>query len=284
MMKKDFRIVLVSPENYGHLATVRELIIGLCTSIKKLGYNCEVKFFDFDYKKINIIVGYHLVPYDSIPKDLDYVVLQLEQFFEEDGIFSVPERRVHILDILKSAYKVWDVFIYNIDFLKKYGIEANYLKIGYSEALEELNINTKKTIDVLFYGAVNERRRKILDEIETNKIRFKYLFGVYGEERNKYIEKSRIVLNIHSYNYNYFESVRVSYLLNNGIPVLSEFSKDYPWENVPLLMVKKEEIVSALKNLLKQPKELKEYGILCKELFKKYYPQEALIEPLIKEL
>ena len=43
------------------------------------------------------------------------------------------------------------------------------------------------------------------------------LFGDYGEVRDRWIARSRVVLNIHFYDIKVAEQVRLSYLLNNGV-------------------------------------------------------------------
>ncbi len=59
--------------------------------------------------------------------------------------------------------------------------------------------------------------------------RLRTLFGVYGRERDGHIARSRIVLNVHYYERQIMEQVRVSYLLNNRRFVLSEASADNPY-------------------------------------------------------
>ncbi|MHC4843687.1 MAG: hypothetical protein ACYTEE_07795, partial [Planctomycetota bacterium] len=57
------------------------------------------------------------------------------------------------------------------------------------------------------------------------------LFGVYGVERDHYISRAKIVLNIHFYETKVFEIVRVSYLLANKKFVISEPGNDQELES-----------------------------------------------------
>jgi hypothetical protein len=50
------------------------------------------------------------------------------------------------------------------------------------------------------------------------------LFGVYGEQRDAIIARSKLVLNIHYYPAKIFEIVRISWLLANAVCVVSEDS------------------------------------------------------------
>jgi hypothetical protein len=55
---------------------------------------------------------------------------------------------------------------------------------------------------------------------------------VYGDERDRLIARSRVVLNVHYYEAKVFEIVRVSYLLGNGRAVVSERGAE-PAEEAP---------------------------------------------------
>ena len=50
----------------------------------------------------------------------------------------------------------------------------------------------------------------------------KSLFGVYGKERDAWIERSKLVINHHYYQSQIFEVVRVFYLLTNSVAVVGE--------------------------------------------------------------
>ena len=78
-----------------------------------------------------------------------------------------------------------------------------------------------KDIDVLFYGAVNDRRKGVVHELR-KRLRTEWLFGIYGEERDAYIARAKIVLNVHFYEAMILEQVRLAYLLNNRCFVVSE--------------------------------------------------------------
>jgi hypothetical protein len=88
-----------------------------------------------------------------------------------------------------------------------------------------------KEIDVLFYGSLNPRRKVILDRIVAQ-CKLRHLFGVYGEQRDALIARSKIVLNLHCTPAQIFEQTRVSYLLNNAQFVLCETSPGNPYEGI----------------------------------------------------
>ena len=98
----------------------------------------------------------------------------------------------------------------NIERLNKEGFfNTSIFEIGYHKKLERIEKQKQKNIDVLMYGSMNERRKKIVDGLKEKKLNVKVLFGIYGAQRDEYISRSKIVLNIHFYNSQLFEIVRV---------------------------------------------------------------------------
>jgi hypothetical protein len=89
----------------------------------------------------------------------------------------------------------------------------------------------KTAIDVLYYGQVSERRQQLLNALAT-RCRLQVIRDVYGVQRDAYIARSKIVLNIHRYEAPIFEQVRVSYLLNNSRCVVSEDSPYNPYRGM----------------------------------------------------
>jgi SAM-dependent methyltransferase len=84
----------------------------------------------------------------------------------------------------------------------------------------------RQDVDVLFYGVVNERRRAILDALAAAGLVVKALPGIYGAERDAWIARSKLVLNVHYYDDKVHELVRTSYLLANRKAVVSECDDD----------------------------------------------------------
>jgi hypothetical protein len=88
----------------------------------------------------------------------------------------------------------------------------------------------EEDIDILLYGSLNERRLNILKQLHNIGLKVEALFGVYGKQRDHYISRSKIVLNIHYYEAKVFEIVRVYYLLANKKFVISEPGNDQKLE------------------------------------------------------
>jgi SAM-dependent methyltransferase len=96
-------------------------------------------------------------------------------------------------------------------------LHAPYLAPDAPIPLEE------RTIDLLFIGSMNERRRAWIDRIEACGRSVSVLDSpLYGAERDALIRNARGLLNVHFYESSRFEQARVSHALSLGTPVISE--------------------------------------------------------------
>lgn len=156
---------------------------------------------------------------EHIPKDS--IIVNLEQLSGGSSVWSNET----YLDVLRN-HEVWDYSWANIEWLKEQNItNVKKISIGYSPSLEfVLPPPETKDIDVLFFGAVNERRSRIINALnmhpEINSVCS--TSSSFGEERNKLIARSKIVINIHYYPSKILETVRLSHLVANKAYVISE--------------------------------------------------------------
>ncbi|MCP4215899.1 MAG: hypothetical protein GY765_14695, partial [bacterium] len=200
---------------------------------------------------------------------------QLEQLHSQEYPFSETMEKV-----LRHASMVWDYSEKNIAFLAEKGITARRLVPGYHENLELVKPAANCSVDVLFYGSLGERRKKVLEKLsETYKV--KALFGVYGEKRDKWIARSRLVLNMHHYSTQIFEAVRISYLLNNGCFILSENSVNYPYSKVELPLVPYGNLVESCLEYLSDPRRMERIGRENYRDFKANYHITEMIREMI---
>jgi hypothetical protein len=128
--------------------------------LEDLGH--EVVFANgFQKDRWNIVLGYHNFKGSRLPSGYRYIIYQLEQLTEQhDWCLSV-------INTLKSdSCIVWDFSQENIDFLARKGIKANLKPIGFHSQMHILRHREHKDVDVLFYGSKNERRLKILRELD----------------------------------------------------------------------------------------------------------------------
>jgi SAM-dependent methyltransferase len=93
---------------------------------------------------------------------------------------------------------------------------APYLAHGEAAPLEQ------RPIDVLFVGVINERRRKLIADVESAGRTVSVLLGLYGPERDEFVKQAKAVFNCHYYESARFEQARAFQCLSLGTPVVSE--------------------------------------------------------------
>lgn len=216
-----YNIVTVAPKNYPHSGTWLEISETLFYAFLKLGINVKQSNNQIDNRVINIILGGSLIKAEEMNLlPLNTIVYNFEQLSPDspwlNGIYKE----------LITKFQVWDYSKKNINFLQtlypKY--QPKHVPLGYVNEIERIKKSESEDIDVLFYGSVNDRRKKILVDLENQGLKVKHLFGVYGKERDEYISKSKVILNMHFYSTSIFEIARVFYLLSNKKAVVSEIT------------------------------------------------------------
>lgn len=205
----------------------------LFLTLKDIGLKCVSSVGILREDSINIVLDYHRIKYTNDFKNIFYIPYQLEQLDNNKWFFNQ-----NTLDILKNATWVWDYSIENCNFLKNNNIKSYFLPMGYHPSLKKITDSYCKDIDVLFYGTMNKRRELILQNIKNKNLNVKVLHNVFGLERNMYIARSKIVLNIHYYENMTMEIARISYLINNNRFILSESSQHNPYKDIGILCAK----------------------------------------------
>lgn len=213
-----FRIVLIQPAGYEHSGALAELAETLLFGLAGLGLDIDFAINDLAADRRNIILGAHLLtPEEALALPAEAIVYNSEQ---------VDDRSTWIdssyLGLLKRQ-PLWDYSQANLERLATYGVNhGQFVPVGYVPQLTRIPLDVPQDIDVLFYGAINERRRVILEALIHRGLKVEFLSGVYRETRDRMIARAKVVLNLHYYDANVFEIVRVSYLLANEKAVVAE--------------------------------------------------------------
>lgn len=213
-----YNICPIHPPGYVHAHAFDEVAALVAGGLIDLGQDVTQKPNTIDPDARNIIIGCHLLDYRSgaiVPENS--IILNTEQLSSEIGSWNE-----NILNWLRS-YQAWDYSLKNIENIKSVGlVPPKHLMLGYHEALRALSPADCLDVDVLFYGSMNKRRRDILDALIARGLKVKELFGVYGPERDEWIARSKLILNVHFFNTQIFEIVRCFYLMINSKAVVAE--------------------------------------------------------------
>jgi hypothetical protein len=215
------------------------------------------------------ILGYNILP-DISHFRKNYpgkkiIIYQLEQLHPHSMWVNEKNK-----EILAAADEVWDYDESNIVFmLENYQVNAKFHPILYSKTLETIKTVENPDIDILFYGYMFPRRAKIVHalQMKLGTYRIFDLFGVWGEELDTYISRSKIILNIHTDEPNIAvqEQVRMFYAVENHKCVVSEFTrKNYMGKSI--VQATAEHIPGTCEHLLKTEK-WKEVAASAKDEF-----------------
>ena len=178
------------------------------------------------------IIGYTYIKYYSelnqqqklndLPKN-KYIIYQIEQLNQSNQIdkFNTIETK-----LISDSYAFFDYSVVNLQYYNdNLKIHINILRPLIDT--QSLDINNK-TIDILFFGALNSRRKAILDKLNSynssnNKnYVIKIVDNIFGNDLIELIKKSKLVINLHHYPKAILEIFRIHELLAYDCKILSE--------------------------------------------------------------
>lgn len=258
-MNNKYNILRVVPQGFSGYRCFDEVVEMLQFELSTLGFHVSSTCNTPDTGAINIVIGAHLLEepsYDLLPETS--IIYNLEQI--DSGSKWITDK--YIAGI--SSFTVWDYSQRNINKIQKLteNRDVHFLPIGYSPTLSRISSVAEPDIDVLFYGSINNRRATILDNLRLMGIKAVSVVDVYGKERDEFISRSKIILNLHYYTTNIFESARVSYLLSNEKAVVAECQEDtdiYPYMRSAICAAPYENLVERCAWILSNNEQRRHY-------------------------
>lgn len=178
-----------------------------------------------DTGDIFVVVGIH--HFETVPKN--YIVIQTEQpgsNWFTPSLYKALREAMGVIDFSPRLSAKW----------KSMGCNSYYLPIRIPMDLfidtgkkDIFFTDAPKDIDVLFYGGRRDRRvrleKRLKKRFPNKKIVFRY-YDLFGDERERFISRAKIVLNTHFWPESSLETHRIEYLMARGKCVVSETSKD----------------------------------------------------------
>lgn len=152
------------------------------------------------------------------------VIYNMEYLRDENPLFNFG-----YMDTLKDNIVI-DFSRSNVDYLKSKGIDAFFMPYGFCDSMKKVKPK-EKNIDVLFIGSMHfDRRKKIINEL-SKYCKTVVALGIYGEELDDLISRSKVHINMHHAEGQPLETVRINYLLANNCTVVSERGNDSKLDN-----------------------------------------------------
>lgn len=274
-----FNICVIKPINYIHSEAFIELAELIKYSLQDLGHEAEINVNQTFLDARNILIGIHLLDPKHIkqtPKTS--IILNTEQIYSDTTTWNK-----NIFEWVKN-FETWDYSERNILKLRELGVEnPKHLRIGFHPKLARLKKATVQDIDVLFYGSMSDRRQKIIDALVATGMNVKAVFGVYSGERDELISRAKVVLNLHNYDSQIFEIVRVFYLVTNRKAVVCEVGANTSIDScyaTAIYASPYDDLVTSCKKLVADDHLRAELETAALETIRKM-PQHSLIAPLI---
>lgn len=152
-----------------------------------------------------------------------YVSFQMEQSVSTRWFTPEYLRR------LENSFAILDYSLENIEKLVSMGLHARqfyYMPVGYLPGYAAGATAAEKEYDVLFYGDINnERRRACIAELE-KVCKVKIVSNLFGPEMAAELRRARVIVNIHYYPGALLETTRLWECLSLDCLVVSERASD----------------------------------------------------------
>lgn len=193
---------------------------------------------------------------------------------------------------MKNAKAVWGYERHDAEFVEKLGTPFHFVPFGYAPYYETMfrkyneGKRLQQDIDVLFFGVMSERRRRILDELKQRRMNVHIASQdnpAWGEKLDELLTRSKIVLVIHYYDEPKAQIAdlgRVDYLLSNRLFVVHE--RPSPSESNPafeqnVTTCEYDEIPDTCAHFLNRPAERVRKAAAAHEWFRSEYAIDAFI-------
>lgn len=242
------------PRGIDRFLAHREIAETVTYGLRRLGYQATLAENHIVSHHINIIFGFQV-----LSKDMQFP--ESTVFYNLEQIPIGPQCFKGILYPIKNSHVLWDYNFRNVECFRQFGArKAVHVPIGYTPEMTRIPTVAEEDIDVLFYGEVTDGRKRVLQALEQAGLRVHVLHETYGAERDSFIARAKVVLNMHKMQTRIFEVVRVSYLLANRKAVVSECAFDTQIEPdfmKALTLVPREKLVDTCVELVRNTEERK---------------------------
>jgi len=170
----------------------------LLDELKKLNFSCVISDGIINTDKMHII----LCP-NNLQMPQNYIIFQLQQISKSGNTIG------KISNDIKNSVLTFDYslsnFIYYNNIFENF---VSYQLLPISNKLIEFI--PEYSYDVLYFGSLNDRRKKILDGLSKENFIIATGHELFGDNLYYHIKKAKIILNLH----NQYDSILETYKLN----------------------------------------------------------------------
>ena len=218
--RQSVHLCIVQPSGYVHSMALLDAALYFRHQFQQLGAQVSVAKNRLRADAPNLVFGAHLGFDAGLTRNFCCLFVNLEQLGAGGSRMPAP-----YLEILKSSHVI-DYDRANIDAYARQDADVPLVSFGFAPYLAPSGGTLpldQRPFDLLFFGSMNERRKRIIERVErTGRTVVAFDAPVYGPERDAFIRQSRAVLNCHHYDSAVFEQVRAFQVLSLGTPLVSE--------------------------------------------------------------
>ena len=155
-----------------------------------------------------------LVPPDAIVFNLENVGLQVSPL-------SFP--RNTIWDFSRRNVEAWRA-------ARPDGPPVHHVPVGYHRSMERFRLRpwAERDIDVVFTGAINERRRAVFERLRALGLRVETVSAPYGQERDAVLARARLAIGPVYYPRGLFSALRAAHCVANRLVLVAETAAEIP--------------------------------------------------------
>jgi len=235
------------------------------------GYIVIVKsqIYEYDLSKCEELIAIqrgNWLPHEVFMTSCKISVANTEQLCDDLVKKRVNNELLELENLCGYKITLYDYSVTNIKILNNMGFETKYHPyISLSNEINYLNSLhiVPKLYDIGFVGAVNERRKKILDELENKNITIR-LIQSFGNVRDNELAHCRYILNIHwASHFDIFESIRCNRWIQAGFKIITETSIE-TLDAPNILSAPYDNLVQYIHSILKTNTELNELSTYIK--------------------
>ncbi len=183
----------------------------LADELKKLNFKTAITNTVKDNDVLHILLFSFKL--EKLPKK--YIIYQLEQInkslFLTDRLYTDIENSILSMDYSHVNFN-------NLKNSHKKYIRYQPMPI----ANKVIQYTPEYEYDILFFGGINERRKKILDHLFKEKFVVAYTSDTFFESLYTHVKKAKIVLNLHYYDNAILETARLNEILPFNTLIVSE--------------------------------------------------------------
>jgi len=227
----------------------REVADALAATLEDVGHDV---IWNDAHQGIRVLFKPHRVADGGIRLPPGLILYNLEQM--ADGASYANDAVVEAF----RPHEIWDYSPRNIAWWKERGIDARLVPVMGHPVLQRIGRLSDPDIDVLLYGSRCPRRHHVIDALRARGLNAVFLNGVWGKERDAYLARTKVVLNVHHWDeVQRLEVARIVYPMANAIPVVSETGDDSElegWFQPGLTLVSYDDLVDACERVVRMSK------------------------------